>query len=159
MLISLIRFCYYAAASHCYGDFQRHSPQSFKDVSLGCGWYQFRFRGLMSSKPSKWVLVGHTRRTTRKELRGVFCRRVYFHLCSKIYFWPSNGGRPHLSATGKNGMSQLRCRLEHGLVGAQEITWWCQTGVHISDTHWIKWNYLDGHCDAGYRYLVCSNFF
>ena len=29
------------------------------------------------------------RRTTRKELEKVFCRWIYFHLRSQIFFWPS----------------------------------------------------------------------
>jgi len=39
------------------------------------------------------MAIRHNRRTTRTELERVFCRRIYFHLRSKILFWPSYGGR------------------------------------------------------------------
>ena len=47
------------------------------------------------------MAIRHNRRTTRTELERVFCRRIYFHLRSKILFWPSYGGRdrshrPHM---------------------------------------------------------------
>jgi len=35
-------------------------------------------------------------RTTWKKLERVFCHWIYFHLSSKIFLWPSDGGhRPH----------------------------------------------------------------
>ena len=37
--------------------------------------------------------IRHNRRTTQTELEKVFCRWIYFHLHSKIFFWPSYGGR------------------------------------------------------------------
>jgi len=40
----------------------------------------------MSSKPSKWLF------DVTGERERVFCRWIYFHLRSKIFFWPSYGG-------------------------------------------------------------------
>ena len=41
--------------------------------------------------------TGHNRQTTLTELglERVFCCWIYFHLRSKIFFWPSHGGHPH----------------------------------------------------------------
>ena len=37
--------------------------------------------------------IGHTRRTTGTQSEATFCRWIYFHLRSEIFFWPSYGGR------------------------------------------------------------------
>jgi len=39
------------------------------------------------------MAIRHNRRTTRTELERVFCRCIYFHVRSKVFFWPSYGER------------------------------------------------------------------
>ena len=65
-----------------------------KVISVGCRWCQWDLGGVkMSSKPSKWLFDNqYNRRTTRTELESVFCIWMYFHLRSKIFFWPSYRG-------------------------------------------------------------------
>jgi len=48
--------------------------------------------GKMSSKPSKWLFDIKTW-TTWMKLERVFCHWIYFHVRSKIFLWPSYGGR------------------------------------------------------------------
>ena len=52
--------------------------------------YQSRFgEGVKTFK----VAIRHNRQTTRMELERFFCRWIYSHSCSKIFLWPSYGGR------------------------------------------------------------------
>jgi len=68
----------------------------------------------MSSKPSKWLFDMIGGRTTRTELESVFCRWIYFHIRSKIFFWPRFGERGAItppppsygSAAGWRGLSK-----------------------------------------------------
>jgi len=69
------------------------------------------------------MAIRHYRRTTRtglqRESERVFCRRIYFHLRSKILLWPYYGGdRPHSppyrSVTAPKSLSaslNLTCQL------------------------------------------------
>ena len=71
-------------------------------------------------KPFK-MAVRHNRRTTQTKLRRVFCRWIYFHLRSKIFFWFSYGGGsppsplptpmdPPLVVTCAERLNRMRCR-------------------------------------------------
>jgi len=56
------------------------------------------------------MAIRHDGQPTRTELEIVFCRWIYFHLRSEIFFWPSYGGqsppphRPHGSATAQSSV-------------------------------------------------------
>ena len=56
------------------------------------------------------MAIRHDGQPTRTELEIVFCRWIYFHLRSEIFFWPSYGGqsppphRPHGSATTQSSV-------------------------------------------------------
>jgi len=71
------------------------------------------------------MAIRHYRRTTRtglqRESERVFCRRIYFHLRSKILLWPYYGGdRPHAPPLSIRHSAQVsQCVVELDLSARQ----------------------------------------
>ena len=69
------------------------------------------------------MAIRHNRWKTQTELERVFCRWIYFHLRSKIYFWPSywgGGDCPHGFATGSFRRPDAKTALS-SRVGRREL--------------------------------------